>query len=54
MLLRFEEVECSPMLVIDTDKTSIFDLDINDFKMIGYPMNEIKEKNPQVKFPLAI
>ena len=42
------------MLVIDTDKKSIFDLDINDFKMIGYPLNEIKEKNPQVKFPLAI
>lgn len=53
-LCEREEVECSPMLVIDTDKTSIFDLDINDFKMIGYPMNEIKEKNPQVKFPLAI
>ena len=30
------------------------DLDINDFKMIDYPMDEIKKKNPQVKFPLAI
>lgn len=53
-LCEREEVECRPMLVIDTDKTSIFDLDINDFKMIGYPMDEIKKKNPQVKFPLAI
>jgi thymidylate synthase len=42
------------MLVIDTDKTSIFDLTIDDFKMIDYPLNDVKAKNPQVKFPLAI
>lgn len=53
-LCNRETVECKPMLVIDTDKRSIFDLDINDFKMVGYPLEEIKKKNPQVKFPLAI
>ena len=53
-LCKRETVECNPMLIIDTDKKSIFDLDINDFKMIDYPMDEIKKKNPQVKFPLAI
>lgn len=53
-LCKREPIECNPMLVIDTNKTSIFDLDINDFKMVGYPLEEIKSKNPQVKIPLAI
>jgi thymidylate synthase len=53
-LCNRESIECNPMLVIDTDKTSIFDLTIDDFKMIDYPLNDVKAKNPQVKFPLAI
>jgi thymidylate synthase len=53
-LCNRESIECNPMLVIDTDKTSIFDLTIDDFKMIDYPLNDVKVKNPQVKFPLAI
>lgn len=53
-LIRREPVECSPRLVLNTDKTDFFDFDIDDFVLEDYPLEEIKAKNPQLKFELGI
>lgn len=41
-------------LVLDTNKTDFFSFTIDDFKIENYPLDKIKEKNPQLKFQLAI
>jgi thymidylate synthase len=33
---------------------NFYDYTIDDFKVVGYPMREIKAKNPQLKFDLGI
>ena len=53
-LIRREPVECSPRLVLNTSKTDFFDFDIDDFVLEDYPLEEIKAKNPQLKFELGI
>ena len=47
-------IECKPKLILDTDKTDFYSFTIDDFRLEGYPLEEIKKKNPQVKLPLAI
>ena len=47
-------IECQPKLILDTDKTDFYSFTIDDFRLEGYPLEEIKKKNPQVKLPLAI
>lgn len=41
-------------LILDTDKTNFYDFAIDDFKLINYPLDEIKKVNPQLKFDLGI
>lgn len=41
-------------LVLDTDKTDFYEFTIDDFKLINYPLNQIKETNPQLTFDLGI
>ncbi len=47
-------VECSPMFRLKTDKTDFFSFTIDDFVMEDYPIEVIKECNPQLKFDLGI
>ena len=47
-------IDCDPRFVLDTEKTNFFDFTIDDFKLIGYPREEIAKKNPQMKFDLGI
>lgn len=54
IMLNRESVPCNPKLILDTDKTNFYEFTIDDFKLIDYPLDEIKKKNPQLKFPLAI
>ena len=35
-------------------KTNFYDITLDDFKVVDYPREEIKEKNPQLKFELGI
>lgn len=54
-MLEREPIECSPSIWINPDKTDFYDITIDDIKIIGYPMDEIKEKNPGFKdVPIAI
>ena len=53
-MLKRESISCQPKLILDTDKTNFYDFTIDDFRLIDYPLDEIKKKNPQLKFPLAI
>ena len=53
-ILNREFIPCDARLILDTDKTNFWDFTIDDFKMIGYPIEKIKEKNPQLKFDLGI
>lgn len=52
-ILNRTPVECSPSLVLkEGHKWGEFTID--DFELIDYPLDEIKEVNPQLKFDLGI
>ena len=53
-MLDRESVECSPYVWINPEKKSFYDMTIDDIKILGYPREEIKQKNPQLKFDLGI
>ena len=52
-MLSRESIECSPSITVPSGK-SFWDLEVDDFKVEGYPRDEIKAKNPQLKFDLGI
>ncbi len=53
-LVRRTPIECCPQLILDTDATNFYDIKFEDFHLVDYPLSEIKEKNPQLNFDLAI
>ena len=53
-LLTRESVRCCPQLILNTDKTDFYKFTIDDFVLTDYPVDKIKEKNPQMKFDLGI
>lgn len=53
-IIKRASVECNPRLVLKEGKTNFWDFTIDDFVMVDYPVNEIKEKNPQLQFDLGI
>lgn len=53
-LLTREPVKCCPQLILDTDKIDFYEFTIDDFVLTDYPVDKIKEKNPQMKFDLGI
>lgn len=54
VLLTRNSVECNPQLILNTDKTDFYEFTIDDFVLADYPVEKIKEKNPQMKFDLGI
>lgn len=54
IMLNREPVECSPYIEVNSEKTNFYELTMDDIKLKGYPREEIKEKNPQLKFALGI
>ncbi len=52
-MLSRESIECSPRITV-TEGKSFWDLTVDDFKIEGLPREEIKMKNPQLKFDLGI
>lgn len=52
-MLSRKSIECSPVITLP-ERKSFWELEVNDFKVEGYPREEIKEKNPQLKFDLGI
>ena len=47
-------VSCAPELKLCTPKKDFFEFTIDDFVLEGYPVEEIRETNPQIKFDLGI
>ena len=52
-MLSRKSIECSPRITIPEPK-SFWDLNVDDFVVEGYPREEIKAENPQLKFDLGI
>ena len=53
-LIAREAIPCEPELVLDTDKTDFYSFKWEDFKLVDYPTDEIKKKNPQPAFDLGV
>lgn len=53
-MLKRESIDCKPEVYINPDKTSFYDMTVDDIKIIGYPREEIKAKNPQLKFEIGV
>ena len=53
MLMR-NPIECKPFVEINPEKTDFYDMTLEDFKIVGYPLDEIKKENPQLKFEIGI
>ena len=47
-LLRREPIECTPKVWLNPEKKDFYDFTLDDIKIIDYPMEEIKKKNPQI------
>lgn len=53
-MLKREPIDCSPKIVINPEKTDFYDMTPKDIKIEDYPLQKVKEKNPQMKFDLGI
>lgn len=53
-LLKRKPVECAPKIWLNPEKKNFYDFTVDDIKIIDYPREEIKEKNPQMKFEIGI
>lgn len=55
ILVERDSVECQPRLVLDVpEKTNFYDIKFEDFSMEDFPLDKIKEENPQLEFDLGI
>ena len=52
-MMSRQSIDCSPKITLPKGK-SFWELEVDDFKIEGYPREEIKQKNPQLKFELGI
>lgn len=54
-LIERQSIECQPRLVLNVpDKTNFYDIKFEDFSMEDFPLDKIKEENPQMEFDLGI
>ena len=54
-LIERKSVECEPKLVLNVpDGTNFYDIKFEDFEMVDFPLDKIKEQNPQQQFDLGI
>lgn len=53
-MLQRISVDCFPKMKLNPNKKEIKDFTIDDFELIDYPVDKIKEQNPQLKFEIAI
>jgi thymidylate synthase len=54
IMLDRKSVPANPSLYINPNKTDFYDFTLDDFKILDYPKDLIKEVNPQLKFELGI
>ena len=53
-MLDREPIDCNPKIWLNPEKTNFYDFNQDDIKVVDYPRELIKKKNPQLKFPLGI
>ena len=53
-MLERESIDCQPEIWLNPEVTNFYDFTPKDIEVRGYPKKLIKEKNPQLKFPLGI
>lgn len=53
-MMNREPITCDPKVEINPNKNNFYDMEPNDIKIVNYPRELIKTKNPQLKFPLGI
>lgn len=49
-----ESIPCKPHFVFTPKSNDFYSFKLDDFKLVDYPLAEIKEKNPQLVFELGI
>lgn len=52
-LLKREPIECHPQVWLNPEKKDFYDFTVDDIKIINYPVDEIKKKNPQLKIEIG-
>lgn len=53
-MIERESIDCKPTIWVNPDKTDFYSLTMDDIKLVGYPRDLIKQKNPQLQFPIGI
>lgn len=53
MLLR-KPLDINPKIVIEREVEGFYDIKVEDFIITDYPIDMVKEKNPQLRFEVAI
>ena len=53
-MMNRDPINCSPKIEIDSSVTSFSDIKPENIKLVDYPRELIKTKNPQLKFPLGV
>ncbi len=53
IMLEREPVKCNPKIWLNPEKTNFYDFTVDDIKIIDYPIDDIKAKNPHLKFDLG-
>lgn len=53
-MLKRKPIVCNPELVLNKKNTNFYLMKIEDFNLINYPQNIIRQKNPQLSFDLGI
>lgn len=53
-MLRRKPIPCNPSIWINPEVKDFFDFKPEDIRLDGYPIEEIKKINPQLKFDLGI
>lgn len=54
IMLQRDAVSCHPCFVFKSESNDFYSYTLNDFELIDYPVEKIKEQNPQLKFELGI
>lgn len=54
ILIDRDTIPCNALLTLKNTDKNFYDFTIDDFELVDYPLDKIKEKNPQLEFDLGI